>query len=36
MGGTLSGGEDTLYAPRRAFDEEILVLPEADPVFCTT
>jgi hypothetical protein len=27
MGGRLSGGEDTLYAPRRAFDEKILVLP---------
>jgi hypothetical protein len=23
----LSGGEDTLYAPRRVFDEDILVLP---------
>ena len=27
MGGTLSGGEDTLYAPLRAFDEDVLVLP---------
>ena len=27
MGGRLSGGEDTLYVPLRAFDEDVLVLP---------
>ena len=27
MGGRLSGGEDTLYAPLRAFDDDVLVLP---------
>ena len=27
MGGMSSGGEDTLYAPLRAFDEDVLVLP---------
>jgi hypothetical protein len=27
MGGTLSGGEDTVYAPLRSFDKDVLVLP---------
>jgi hypothetical protein len=27
MGGTLCVGEDTVYAPLRAFDDEVLVLP---------